>query len=62
MLPKADPNPLRWDFLCKDGYRSWARPNASIASTVLTTEAVVSDKKEPQAPVAGAPGGMDGMY
>ena len=35
---------------------------ASIASTVLTTEAVVSDKKEPQAPVAGAPGGMDGMY
>ena len=36
---------------------------ASIASTVLTTEAVVSDKKEPQAPAAPqAPGGMDGMY
>ena len=34
---------------------------ASIASTVLTTEAVVSDKKEPVAPVAqGA--GMEGMY
>ena len=36
---------------------------ASIASTVLTTEAVVSDKKEPQAPVvAPHQGGMDGMY
>ena len=35
---------------------------ASIASTVLTTEAVVSDKKEPVAPAAPAPGGMDGMY
>ena len=34
---------------------------ASIASTVLTTEAVVSEKKEPQPPVA-QPGGMDGMY
>ena len=34
---------------------------ASIASTVLTTEAVVSDKKEPQAPVTPQ-GGMDGMY
>ena len=35
---------------------------ASIASTVLTTEAVVSDKKEPApAAPAGAPG-MDGMY
>ena len=34
---------------------------ASIASTVLTTEAVVSDKKEPVAPQAPA-GGMDGMY
>ena len=34
---------------------------ASIASTVLTTEAVVSDKKEPVAPVAQQPG-MDGMY
>ena len=35
---------------------------ASIASTVLTTEAVVSDKKEPQAPQMPAPAGMDGMY
>ncbi|MBQ7363404.1 MAG: chaperonin GroEL [Clostridia bacterium] len=35
---------------------------ASIASTVLTTEVVVSDKKEPQAPVAPQGAGMDGMY
>ena len=36
---------------------------ASIASTVLTTEAVVSDKKEPQAPqMPQGAGGMDGMY
>ncbi len=35
---------------------------ASIASTVLTTEAVVSDKKEPQPPVAPQGGGMEGMY
>ena len=34
---------------------------ASIASTVLTTEAVVSEKKEP-APAAPANPGMDGMY
>ncbi len=34
---------------------------ASIASTVLTTEAVVSDKKEPQPPMPQQPG-MDGMY
>ncbi len=34
---------------------------ASIASTVLTTEAVVSEKKEPTPPAA-APAGMDGMY
>ena len=34
---------------------------ASIASTVLTTEAVISDKKEPVAPAAPQ-GGMDGMY
>ena len=42
--------------------RSALQNAASIASTVLTTEAVVSEKKEPQAPVAPAPGGMDGMY
>ena len=35
---------------------------ASIASTVLTTEAVVSDKKEPQAPAMPQGAGMDGMY
>ena len=34
---------------------------ASIASTVLTTEAVVSDKKEPAPAMPAAPG-MDGMY
>ena len=34
---------------------------ASIASTVLTTEAVVSDKKEDK-PAPAAPAGMDGMY
>ncbi len=43
--------------------RSALQNAASIASTVLTTESVVYDKKEdkPQMP-AGAPGGMDGMY
>ncbi len=42
--------------------RSALQNAASIASTVLTTEAVVSDIKEPT-PVAAAPGaGMDGMY
>jgi len=36
---------------------------ASVASTVLTTEAVVSDKKEPVAPAAPPAGGdMGGMY
>ena len=37
---------------------------ASIASMVLTTESVVADKKEPQAPAAAAPGmgGDMGMY
>jgi len=36
---------------------------ASIASMVLTTEALVADKKEPPAPAAsGGMGGMDGMY
>ena len=37
---------------------------ASIAATVLTTEAVVADKPEPEAPAAAAPGmgGMGGMY
>ena len=35
---------------------------ASIASTVLTTEAVVTEKKEPAAPVPAQNPGMDGMY
>ncbi len=35
---------------------------ASIASTVLTTEAVVSEKKEPVPPAPAASGAMDGMY
>ena len=45
--------------------RSALQNAASVASTVLTTEAVVSDKKEENpAPAAGAPGmgGMGGMY
>ena len=42
--------------------RSALQNAASIASTVLTTESVVFDKKEPQPPMPQAPGGMDGMY
>ncbi|MBE6635423.1 MAG: chaperonin GroEL [Ruminococcaceae bacterium] len=42
--------------------RSALQNAASIASTVLTTEAVVSDIKEEKPQPAGAPGGMDGMY
>ncbi len=41
--------------------RSALENAASIASTVLTTEAVVSDKKEDK-PIPPAGGGMDGMY
>ena len=42
--------------------RSALENAASIASMVLTTESLVSDKKEPQ-PVAPNPAaGMDGMY
>ena len=41
--------------------RSALQNAASIASTVLTTEAVVSDKKEPAANVPAAPD-MGGMY
>ena len=43
--------------------RSALQNAASVASTVLTTEAIVADKKEenpqPQAPMGG---GMGGMY
>jgi len=42
--------------------RSALQNAASIASTVLTTEAVVSDKKEPVAPAAPAAPDMGGMY
>ena len=45
--------------------RSALQNAASVASTVLTTEAVVSEKKEPVAPAAPASpdmGGMGGMY
>ena len=43
--------------------RSALQNAASVASMVLTTESLVTDKKEP-APAAApaAPGGMDGMY
>lgn len=41
--------------------RSALQNAASIASTVLTTESVVYDKKE-EKPMPQAPAGMDGMY
>ena len=41
--------------------RSALQNAASIASTVLTTESVVYNKKEDK-PAAAAPAGMDGMY
>jgi len=41
--------------------RSALQNAASIASTVLTTESVVYDKKEDK-PAAAAPAGMEGMY
>ena len=42
--------------------RSALQNAASVASTVLTTEAVVADKKEENPAPAAAPGGMGGMY
>ena len=42
--------------------RSALQNAASIAATVLTTEAVVSDKKEDKPAPAPAGAGMDGMY
>ena len=42
--------------------RSALQNAASIASTVLTTESVVYDKKEEKPAMPQAPGGMDGMY
>ena len=42
--------------------RSALQNAASIASTVLTTESVVYDKKEDKPAMPAAPAGMDGMY
>lgn len=42
--------------------RSALQNAASIAAMVLTTEAVVSELPEKENPMAGAPGGMGGMY
>ena len=42
--------------------RSALQNAASIASVILTTESVVADIKEPEAPAANAGGGMGGMY
>ena len=42
--------------------RSALQNAASIASTVLTTESVVFDKKEDKPAMPQAPAGMDGMY
>ncbi|MBE5818998.1 MAG: chaperonin GroEL, partial [Clostridiales bacterium] len=41
--------------------RSALQNAASIASIILTTESVVSDKKE-ENPAPAAPAGMGGMY
>jgi chaperonin GroEL len=41
--------------------RSALQNAASIASTILTTESVVCDKKE-ENPAPAAPAGMGGMY
>ena len=42
--------------------RSALQNAVSIAATVLTTEAVVSNKREPAPQAPAAPAGMDGMY
>ncbi len=42
--------------------RSALQNAASIASTVLTTESLIADKKEENPAPAAAPGGMGGMY
>ncbi len=42
--------------------RSVLQNAASVASTLLTTESVVTDIPTPPAPAAPAGGGMDGMY
>ena len=42
--------------------RSALQNAASVAAMILTTESLVTDKKEPAAPMAPPAGGMDGMY
>ena len=42
--------------------RSAVQNSASVASMLLTTEALVADKPEPPAPAAAAGGDMGGMY
>ncbi|AUS98162.1 chaperonin GroEL [Clostridium thermosuccinogenes] len=42
--------------------RSALQNAASVAAMVLTTESIVADIPEKEAPAAGAPGGMGGMY
>ena len=42
--------------------RSALQNAASVAAMVLTTESLVTDKKEPIPPMPAAPAGMDGMY
>lgn len=42
--------------------RSALQNAASIASTVLTTEAVVANQPEPEPAAPAAGGGMGGMY
>ena len=41
--------------------RSALQNAASVAATVLTTESLVADIPEKEAPAAAAPGGMGGM-
>ena len=42
--------------------RSALQNAASVAAMVLTTESLVADKKEPVAPAAPAPAGLEGFY
>jgi chaperonin GroEL len=44
--------------------RSAVQNAVSVATMILTTEALVTDipEEKPAAPAAGMPGGMDGMY
>ena len=42
--------------------RSALQNASSVAEMVLTTESLVADKPEPEAPAAAAAPGMGGMY